>query len=383
MKASIRDVDALTAVSPAALAAYAQATGWRKIEMYGDHSDVYALEGAPEVILPRHRRLGDYARVVSRLIEIFARTAEIDELSLYRDLVTADRDVIRIRVAAGDDGSVAASAGVDLLKGARNLILAAACSLKNPRPVYRIGANREAKNFWKRVRLGQTGQSSFALTLLTPVVPPRRNRRRHARLFHERDPLERRMTERLASALTATRKATDTRAKESFEAFSVAVVDGASANLCEALVDLIKPFRRLETSLIWARTRPMNRVREVIRFAESDLPVLRSAAKSLRDLTPRPNTRLVGPIWKLARGENKTQGKVTVQTPVDGHNRSVLAVLRQSDYERCVQAHKDTRSVIMVGDLTRVGQRWHLSNPRIEGFVPPEETPDVFSRGWP
>lgn len=306
MKASIRDIDALTAISPAALAAYARAAGWRKTEMYGDHSDVYALEEAPEVILPRHKQLGDYARVVSSLIEIFARTAEIDELSLYRDLVTADRDVIRIRAAADDDGSIAASAGVDLLTGARNMILAAACSLENPRPVYRVGANREAKNFWKRVRLGQTGQSSFALTLLTPVVPPPRNQLLDADLGREDDPLERRMTKRLASALTATRKATDTKTAEKSEAFSGAVADGASANLCEALVDLIEPFRRLDTSLVWARTRPMNRVREVIHFVESDLPVLQNAAKSLRDLKPRPNTRLTGPVWRLARGERQT-----------------------------------------------------------------------------
>lgn len=358
------------AVSPTALAAYAQATGWRKTEMYGDHSDVYALEGAAEIILPRHKRLGDYARVVSRLIEIFAKTAEIDELSLYRDLVTVDRDVIRIRAAAGDDGSVAAGAGVELVTGARKMILAAACSLKKPQPFYRVGANKEAKKFWSRVLLGQTGQSSFALTLLTPVIPPRTNRPLHEGLVHEDDPLERRMTKRLASALVATRKATDTRTIGNFEAFSRAVYDGASANLCEALVGLIEPFQRLDTSLVWARTRPMNRVREVIRFVASDLRVLRNAAESLRDLKPRPNTRLVGPVWRLVRGEKQTQGTVTVRAPIDGHNRSVSAIMRQSDYERCVQAHKDAKSVIIVGDLTRVGQRWHLHNARIEGFVP-------------
>ena len=287
MKASIRDIDALTAISPAALAAYARAEGWRKTEMYGDHSDVYALEGAPEVILPRHKQLGDYARVVSWLIEIFARTAEIDELSLYRDLVTADRDVIRIRAAADDDGSVAASAGVDLLTGARNMVLAAACSLDNPRAVYRLGANREARNFWNRVRLGQTGHGGFALTLFTPVVPSPRNQPLHTDVGREDDLVDRRITKRLASALTATRKATDTRAAEKSEAFSRAVADGASANLCEALVDLIKPFRRLIPVWYGLVHVPMNRVREVIHFVESDLPVLQNAAKSLRDLFVR------------------------------------------------------------------------------------------------
>ena len=127
MKATIRDTEALKAVSPAALSAYARAAGWSKVETYGDHSDVYAARGRPEIILPRTERLGDYADVVSRLIEIFADAADTDELSLYRDLVTADRDVIRVRASENDDGAVAVNDGLDLLRGARDLLLAAAC----------------------------------------------------------------------------------------------------------------------------------------------------------------------------------------------------------------------------------------------------------------
>ena len=104
----------------------------------GDHSDVYQATGLPEIILPRTQRLGDYANVVSRLIETFAAVAEMDELALYRDLVTADRDVIRVRATEGDRaGTVSVNDGVNLMDGARDLLLAAACSLKDPRPIYR------------------------------------------------------------------------------------------------------------------------------------------------------------------------------------------------------------------------------------------------------
>ena len=52
MKATIRDTRALNAVSPVALAAYAQSEGWIKGEPYGDYSNVYAAHGLPEIILP-------------------------------------------------------------------------------------------------------------------------------------------------------------------------------------------------------------------------------------------------------------------------------------------------------------------------------------------
>ena len=51
----------------------------------------------------------------------------------------------------------------------------AACSLRlrlrEPQPVYRAGANREAADLLRQMRLGQTNQGSFVVTLLTPNVP--------------------------------------------------------------------------------------------------------------------------------------------------------------------------------------------------------------------
>lgn len=172
MRVSIHDLDALLAVSPAALSAYARAAGWSRQEPYRVHSDVYAGEERPEIFVPRTERLGDYASVVAALIETFAKVAGQDELTVYRSLVTVDRDIVRVRATESDDGSVMLNDGLDLISGTHDLLLSAACSLHDPRPVYRAGANREAADLLRKVRLGQTEQGSFVVTLLTPVVPP-------------------------------------------------------------------------------------------------------------------------------------------------------------------------------------------------------------------
>ena len=150
MIGSINDRAALMAVSPSALSAYARAAGWGKIDTYGDHSDVYYGEGLPEILVPRTRQLGDYHSVIARLVEIFARVAEMDELALYRDLVTADRDVIKARAASESDGTVDINEGVNLIAGSRDMLLATACSLHDPRAAYRAGSNREANDYLKR-----------------------------------------------------------------------------------------------------------------------------------------------------------------------------------------------------------------------------------------
>lgn len=375
MKANIRDREALFAVSPSALSAYARAVGWTKGDTYGDHSDVYAAEGLPEIILPRTQRLGDYANVVSQLIEIFAKAAETDELSLYRDLVTADRDVIRVRVAPGDDdGSMTVNNGVNLVRGAHDLLLAAACSLREPRPLYRVGANREANNYLDQVRLGQTEQGSYVVTLLTPVVPPPMQHMLDPNWASDDDPIERRMTWRLTQALTATRDATERTIGGDRDAFSEAVRQGTSANLCEALVTLIEPFPTLDISLTWARTRPMDTARSVVRFANADAPILREAARAFRDREPQPDVCLVGPVQRLKRDEWETDGAITLRAYVDGRIQSVAAVLKRSDYEQAIHAHKTKAPVVLRGELERFGQRWRLLNPSVADVILNEDT---------
>ena len=373
MRAIIRDQKALLAVSPVALSAYARTAGWRKLEPYGDHSDVYIGEGLPEIILPLTQRLGDYPNVISHLIEIFARAAEMDELALYRDLVTADRDVIRVWVAESEDGSVTASDGIRLVTGAHDMLLAAACSLREPQPLYRAGANREATDYLNRVRLGQTEQSSFAVTLLTPAIPPRIQQVLSPELAPDDVPIERRMTKRLASALRATRQATEKVVGGDTDAFPQAVEYGASANLCDALVRLIEPFPALDVSLTWARTHPTNTARDVVRFAKSDASILREAARLFRDRGPRPDVRFVGFVHRLKRDEWEMEGTITLRAYIDERMQSVVAVLSQSDYRRAVQAHQEKALVSMEGDLERVGQRWHLLNPRILNVILDED----------
>ena len=379
MRATIRDTEALKAVSPAALSAYARAAGWRKVETYGDHSDVYSARARPEVILPRTERLGDYADIVSRLIEIFAKAAETDELSLYRDLVTADRDVIRVRAAENSDGAVAVNDGLDLLRGARDLLLAAACSLRRPRPLYRAGSNREAADHMQQIRLGQTEQSSFAITLLTPVVAPSMQLAFGVLADGwrpEDDPVERRITIRLTDALTAARAATERTVGGAGGAFFDAIEEGVSANLCDALVTLIEPFPALDISVTWARTLPRRAARETIRFGRTDVPILREAARSFRNREPQPDARMFGIVQRLKRDGAEIGGNITLRASIDGRNQSVTALLEQFDYERAIRAHQAKAPIIMEGDLERVGQRWRLLNARVVDIILNEDEAD-------
>ncbi len=360
---------ALAEVSPASLSAYARANGWRKAEAYGDHSDVYVGDGLPEIILPRTRQLGDYARVVAQLLEIFAAAAGRNEHALYINLVTASQDVVRVRAnAGGGDGTAPLSDGAGLVNGARDLLLAAALSLQTPRPLYHGGSSREANDFLKLVRLGQTEPGSFAIVLLTPVIPPVLQEPLFSGM-EEEPPLARKVTRRLEQALLATRQALERANTGDSKAFSDAVAEGASANLCEALVQLVDPFPTLDIGISWALTRPVNRPRPAVRFNRDDVDILREAARSFRSREPQPDLRLFGFVQRLKRDNDETDGTVTLRVSVEGKTQSVTAVLNQADYDRAISAHREKEPVIVEGDLERFGQRWRLSSPRIVSII--------------
>jgi hypothetical protein len=288
MKAHIQDSHALCAISPAALAAFARSENWIKVEGFGDHADVYAGEGRPEIIVPRTDLLADYASAVSRLIEVFAKCTDSDELMVYRDLVGADRDVVRVRVHGADrGGSVALDAGVTIVAQAREMLLAAACAVRTPQPVYRPHANREANDYMRRVKLGQTEHGSFVVTLLAPVPPllEAEQGRTLASLSWASlndEPPERIVTRRLMEGLEASRRAAEMARSGDGAAFENAVTAGVSANLCDAVAGLIEQSDGLEISLTWARTRPTPEAQRKVAFSAKDAEILREAARTFR-----------------------------------------------------------------------------------------------------
>ena len=369
MKTRILDAEALKAVSPPALTAYARGEGWRKSEAYGGHADIYIGKDLPEIVLPQTDLLADYASVVSRLIGIFGDLRERDELAVYRDLVGADHDVIRVRaVGAESDGSVLLDEGVELVSQAREMLLAAACATMSPlKEVYQAGANRDAAEYMKQVRLGQTEQGSFIVTLMAPVPPMLQPMLDDSWEDIYNEPYGRQVTRCLVKALRAARNAAElAHSGEGVPAFKRAVSDGVSANLCDAVARLIEQASGLEVSVSWAKIRPTPEHRTSILFSESDAGIFKEVARTYRTKEPQPEIRLFGFVRKLVRGEHDIKGQVTFKVDLKCKIQSVSSVLDESNYTVALKAHDARNPVVVTGDLERIGQRWHVTNATID-----------------
>lgn len=371
MKVRILDSRALSEISPAALAGYARSAGWKKSGPFGKHADVYVGSNRPELTLPRTDQLSDYASSISRLIGILGEFSNKDEISIYRELIGADQDVIRVRsIAAADDGSVPINNGVEMVAQAREMLLAAACATSTPQTVYRAGANREATDYLKNVRLGQTEHGSFVVTMMSPVPPLLQIPLDHISVDFEDEPFERQVTRRLVEALKASRDAAEqAHTGDGAPAFDRAVAAGVSANLCDAIARLLSGTHGLEVSVDWAKIRPTGENRRSVRFSENDEGAFKEAARSFRNRAPRPDQKLFGAVLKLSRDERQLEGQVTFKVDLDDKTISVGAMLDQQNYSTAVRAHDARNPVIVTGDLERVNQRWRLTNAIVREFV--------------
>ena len=376
MKVHILDATALKEVTPGGLAAYARSAGWTKAEPYGDAADVWNGESRPEVVLPRTDLLGDYASVVSRLVEIFAEVSGTDELATLRNLLEADHDVVRVRALENAaKGSVALDSGVKMVSHARDLLLAAACAtVGDPQPVYRAGAHTQATEFVKRVRLGQTEHGSFVLSLMVPVPPAIQPPLDESWEPEGPEPLSRRILGRLVEALMAARSASERwNSGAGHHGFEEAVAAGVSANLCDAVAGLIRRTRRLELSVTWAINRVARHSPARVAFSETYREPLKEAARIFRARAPRPDSRFPGSVHKLTRGQQEVEGVVTLKAEIDDRIQSVTAVLDETNYRVAIRAHEARNPVIVHGDLERIGQRWRVTNATVRELPVQEE----------
>lgn len=319
-----------------------------------------------EAIIPGTASIGDYANVVAELTALFSQIEGRDGLQVYRDLATADRDVIRVSSPDADnDGSVRVEDGVDLVVYARDLVLSAACNAWNPRSSYRAGKVKQAEQYMSRVRLGQRERGSFVVTLLAPVP--------HAMVpqtefwpSEDEELCERRVTRRLASGLDTAATAIERyNLGAGPDVFEKAVPLGLSANLCDAAANLTDRGETIDVSITWARTRPTPHARWLRRFTRADGEMLREVARVFYEKQPRPDEQIEGFIVKLARDEEEFDGEVTLKAIVGGKLTSVQAQLRRSDYDIAINAHHKRIPIAAEGTLERIGHRWRMCYPNL------------------
>jgi hypothetical protein len=321
--------------------------------------------------------LRDYDLRVRDLLEVLAIVEGRSELDILHDISNVSMDAHFVRAFPSDatPGMIGLEDGVLAYESLRSLIVAAAYSVsaEKPRAVQPARKPAEVLKYLREAKIGPANEGSYIISVHTPVQP--RLTSGQASLFEngmadgtpELEPFERRVSLRLGQAVSAAFSAANEALSvtDSLEAFTGSIRRGISANLCEALVGLGGEFgHAFEISHRLAPSRPANVVLPPVRFRRDHLTVLSAAAQELRERLPEEDVLVTGNVVRLHR-EASQSGEVSIAGVVEGEDklRRIWINLQHQEYLVAAEAHKESYTVTVRGDLARRGSRSYLLHP--------------------
>lgn len=376
LRVAVKDAEALLTIPLREVAAYLRARGWREAGKIGAAKGLvwtYCLDerGEYELQLPLDPNLRDFTRRMYEVLETLEDVEQRSQVDILQDLATVAGDLIRVRLDRVDvqNGTIPLDVGVVLVESIRDLVAAAASSTVAPKPYYQARRHSQVSEYLQKVRLGQTQQGSFVVTVLSRVPPevpiggvalPMAGQ--------SEDPFERRVTTTLASGLQVAHQVAGL--DHPYNDMDDLVRQGVSANLCEALASIGRgeAVRQVDVSFHWATVRPAPRQSpRLLTFRSDALAVVGEMGRVLREFAPREDVELVGVVTRLERQTGEDAAEVTVYGSVDGTPRKVRIYLDGPHHQLAIRAYESRTPVVCVGDLFRDGRSFVLRNPR--GFA--------------
>lgn len=369
MKAEITDRGAMAALSPNALSGYLRARGWTTLhaeEPFAVFKQVVRGEEV-ELDLPLRQTAGDYARRVAELLHNLEILEERSQLDIYRDIVHANHDVVRLTLDVPDTGRIGLDESSIVFAATRDLVLAAACSANSARSYFPRRKPSRAIEFMRKVRVAAPEAGSFVVVLESPVPPALSSGSLFPDLQDE--PFERTAMTALARATARVRESiNEATVTGSVDRFAADVEAGVNANFCDALARLIgfEEGRNVAISFMWAASRPRKTIGpDRVGFSRGEADVLCAAARFLKERMPLNGFEVSGLVVKLESPAPTGGGEVVIASTVDDAIRQVRVSLGPDDYRLAIAAHREERTVSVEGELAREGRSYRLRSPSL------------------
>lgn len=370
---------AAPAPAPDEVASWLRHAGWT-LSASDDAWAVFEADRFGErvaVELPQRAAAPDYPRVLEMLLTDLARLERRRPGELLHDIHASNVDIVRLAIEGPElrDGRMPVEAARRVYGACRDSLLAAACAALGPRPAYGTRKADRAMALLQQARFGQSEVGSFVVNLEVPVPP-----RLDAPLFDDGDPkapFERRTTLLLANALATAEVATRrSAASGSLQPFTESADRGVSANLCDAVSELLEAANAdaVRASFSFAHRRPLfGTSPRPVTFSADMAPTLRSAASGLREVAVLAGQEVVGTVIKLESEDPTAGGAIQLRVIVEGRSMSVRLLLGPADYAIAAEAHTSLKFVRCVGDLVREGRGRALQSVRDLALVGEEE----------
>jgi hypothetical protein len=373
------ELETISALSPTHVAGYLRGHSWRDQGKYGPYGQLYSKnveDRTFNVVLPRLATIADFATRMKELINVVAGVERRQAASVLFDLTLAPFDVIRVRSMDADAyGSIRFARGLDLHEEAKRAVTAAAnaAASERPRKAWKGRRPDSVGQYLERVRLGQTENASFSLTVLSPYSFDPEGQEK-ATLFED-ESFGRRVTLKFGSALTAIETAlAEAVAGNVLPAFEKVIPAGVSADICQALAKLADNESGVQISVSWSPAKPASGPIR-LSLTPQDSAVLHEVARTFARQEPDPEFVVVGLVEEIKEMPERFDGSVVIQAKLPQQNgiRKIRVHFAQGDRDLVYEAARNKRWVRVTGNLARDGKLLKLDEPHDFSIVEPSD----------
>jgi hypothetical protein len=373
MNELILDRRRVSLVKSANISCYLKANGWREQKRSPEKFALWTLEndhGEFEALVPLISS-ADYATRVRELLHTLELVERRSQDNILFEIETCEADVIRIAGPSEEmfttPESIPIDEAVSLVHGAREMLWSAACAAVQPQAYFSKWEFREASSYLRNVRMGHTERGSFVFTVVSGI---------DSNGVHvSAESIDRKATLTLARALSRIQQLPSLDPDLSDATLlRGAVEEGVSANLCEAVSEMIAGNAvggGIDVSFSWSRIRPMQTdVPSNLHLPQSFPRWLDAASQYLRRFqlpyveVLQKNYRLQGMVMALDRSPSASAGTVVVEGGLKGRLKKIFVPLAGRQYEEAVVAHLERAPVTCNGELVRQGRRFLLRDAR-------------------
>lgn len=367
---------------PSAFVQYLRTRGWTLAASTDDVSrfNLKIGEQIAEVDVPLHPDWGDYRRRIHEVMQVLLVVESAEWPELLGRLRHPSSDEFRVRLTGTEraSGEIGLDDAIRLRQARRQLLLSVAHSVIEPRAYFQRLTRKPATSFLERCQELPAQPGSYVSSVRIPVEPAVKHGE------GEPTPFARRVTEKLATALSKVGAATSIGDPEPL---LESARDGISSNFLTALAHF-RPSSAtgtIEFDMTWSRARPVpSHLWQPIRLGSSSFDMLKSAAAWMRENSPIEGATLEGHVISLRRDESSASaeagaGVVVLLTSLDDHpSVQVSFEVSGKDHELAGHAYYAGARVSVHGTLTREGRAWWLRQPGpLELLAQPDQ--DDFS----
>ena len=353
---------------------YLGITGWTRNSNFSNKNllvfEKDVVGETVEVVLPSKTEYKDFRLRLGDLLKFLSDVDEVDVSTIVQQIRRPSIDRLQVRLISGisSEGSIPLSYASKLIQSMKDLFVAAACTEENPQPFYRR-ATKVAVNHADVCRFGQTRVGSYIVTIESPVPMTTQKT-----LFsHESSsPFSRRVVTRIQTGLAQVEQAVlDGKVDTLIDGYKT----GINANMAEAILNLRDANQDaiFEYTMDLSPTIPSRiSVPKVVSIEKHGLEFLEAAARALRGSDEEEHITITGKIIRLVADDvdedesEELSGNrvIVIRSEESDFRRNVHVSLSADEYRIACDAHRDSRTVTVKGNMEYVGKIWQLMAPQ-------------------